>query len=237
MTKMRVQKFLAEAGFGSRRSCEEFIRSNRVTVNGQRVNLGQSIDPDIDEIRLDGERVNPIKKKIYILVNKPLGVLSSHVSQGGHPTVIDLVGLADRVFPVGRLDLDSEGLILLTNDGALTHKLTHPSFGHEKEYRVLLNRHPDPKQLTAWRRGIVLSGGQKTTPAIVRREQGAASKPWIRVILRQGFKRQIRETARTLGLRVVKLIRIRIGPLRLKNLEVGEWRYLRQDEIDALITK
>lgn len=235
VTKQRLQKFLADAGLGSRRKNEEYIRSKRVTVNGQIATLGQSVDPQEDVVTLDGERVEARERLIYIMLNKPRGVLSSTVSQGGRPTILDLVQVPERVYPVGRLDLNSRGLILLTNDGKLTHQLTHPKFGHEKEYRVLLNRRPDLSQLEAWRRGVVLPGGQRTARCRVRLIENSGPAAWVQVILRQGYKRQIRETAKLLGLSVQDLVRIRIGPLELNDLEIGAWRVLNKNELDALV--
>jgi 23S rRNA pseudouridine2605 synthase len=137
--------------------------------------------------------------------------------------VIELVGGTQRLFPVGRLDADSEGLLLLTDDGEAAQELTHPRYGHEKEYRVLLDRRPDDEQLAAWSQGVVLDDGQRTAPAGVRRE-GRGANAWIRIVMTEGRKRQIRRTAETLGLRVQRLIRIRFGPLRLGDLAPGEWR-------------
>jgi 23S rRNA pseudouridine2605 synthase len=234
MAQERLQKILARSGLGSRRACEEFIQAGRVTVNGRTAKLGEKANPAEDEIRLDGELVKVSEKKIYIMMNKPLGVLSSLKSQGGHQTVIDLLPIPQRVFPIGRLDLNSQGLILLTNDGELANKLSHPRYGHEKEYHVMLNRVPDIHQLNLWRRGVVLPDGSKTLPAIVKTRGKTAETPWITVVLKQGRKRQIRETAKVLGLHVRKLIRVRMGPLRLGNLKSGEWRYLSNEEVRKL---
>jgi 23S rRNA pseudouridine2605 synthase len=230
MPQERIQKILARSGLGSRRSCEEFIKAGRVTVNGMPVRLGEKADPEKDELRLDGELIRSQESLVYIILNKPLGVLSSRKSQGGHQTVVDLVDIPERVFPVGRLDLDSQGLILLTNDGNLANKLTHPKYGHEKEYQVLLDRLPDQKQLSIWRRGVTLEDGSKTSPAKVEKMGKSGEARWVRVILKQGKKRQIRETAKVLGLKVLKLIRVRIGPIRLGNLKSGMWRALTPDE-------
>ena len=142
--------------------------------------------------------------------------------------------LPDRIYPVGRLDFDSEGLILMTNDGDLANKLTHPRYGHEKEYRVLLARRPDDKQLQAWARGVVLEDGHRTAPAQVRFESTSGKGAWIRVIMGEGRKRQIREIGFLLGLPVVRIVRIRIGTLRLDNLKPRQWRYLTTQEVDEL---
>jgi 23S rRNA pseudouridine2605 synthase len=230
MPQERLQKILARSGLGSRRKCEEFIKAGRVTVNGRTIVLGGKADPQIDDIRLDGDSIQVQDQPVYIILNKPLGVLSSLKSQGGHRTVIDLIDISERVFPVGRLDLDSQGLILLTNDGDLANKLTHPKFGHEKEYQVLLNRPPDSKQITTWRRGVTLQDGVRTFPAKVEILGKSGESRWLRVILKQGRKRQIRETAMALGLKVKKIVRVRIGPIRLGNLKSGLWRPLTNDE-------
>ncbi len=228
---VRLQKVLAAAGVGSRRACEEMIREGRVTVDGHTATIGMSIDPETQQIRLDGARIKAAESPVYIAVYKPVGVLSSTVSQGGKPTILDVVNVPKRVFPVGRLDVDSEGLVLLTNDGGLTQELTHPRYGKEKEYRVLLDEPPTPEQLNRWRDGVRLSDGTRALAASVRPEGSGA---WVRVVMRQGRKRQIRDTARVLGLGVRRLIRIRIGSLRLGELKPGEWRSLGAEEIRSL---
>ncbi|UCF62418.1 MAG: rRNA pseudouridine synthase [Anaerolineaceae bacterium] len=232
MKSERLQKVLARSGYGSRRSCEALIKAGRVTINGQVAELGALADPEVDEIFVDGDQLKPPEKKIYIMLNKPVGVLSSLRSQGGKPTVDELVKSRERLYPVGRLDLNSEGLLLLTNDGELTNRLTHPRYEHEKEYRVLLNKIPDASQLESWRRGVLLADGSKALPADVWLENDQAS--WLRVVMRQGRKRQIRETARVLGLHVLKLIRVRIGTLKLGNLKPGQSRELSKNEIYKL---
>jgi 23S rRNA pseudouridine2605 synthase len=166
----RVQKILAKAGYGSRRACEEFIIKGRVTVNGQVATLGMKADPQVDRIELDGKTVNKPEPLKYIAIYKPRGVISAAKSPEGRRTVVDLVKEPGRLYPVGRLDADSEGLILLTNDGELTNKLTHPRYGHEKEYRVLVAVHPEEEQMATWRRGVVLEEGYRTAPTKVRLE-------------------------------------------------------------------
>jgi len=228
----KLQKVMAQAGYGSRRACERIIREGRVTVNGERARLGMRADPLLDQIVVDGDPLREAESLTYVLLHKPAGVLSSLTSQGGWPTVIDLVRVEARVYPVGRLDLESEGLVLLTNDGELAHALTHPSFAHEKEYRVLLDRRPNEVQLQSWRDGVTIAGLGQTLPAVVWLEE--PSEPWVHVILRQGMKRQIRETALKLGLRVERLIRIRMADLELGDLEPGGWRELSDPESENL---
>jgi 23S rRNA pseudouridine2605 synthase len=234
MSIERLQKILARSGLGSRRTCEVYIQSKRVTVNGKIAEIGEKADPERDESRVDGELVGASEKSVYLILNKPIGVLSSLKSQGGFRTVIDLVEIPQRVFPVGRLDLNSQGLMLITNDGELANRLSHPRYGHEKEYKVLLDRSPDENQIMLWRRGVVLPDGGKTLPATVKIKRSNGKLPWITVILKEGRKRQIRETAKVLGLRVKKIIRVRFGPIRLGNLKSGEWRFLTSDEVKRL---
>jgi len=191
----RLQKILARAGYGSRRTCEEFIRQGRVHVDGQVAQLGERADGHISLITMDGQPVVIPSEYIYIMLNKPRGVLSSSRSQGGHPTLYEYVNIDERVFPVGRLDLDSEGLIILTDDGDLTHRLTHPSYMHEKEYLVQLDQTPTNDQLQRWRDGLELPEGGITLPADVRMDIQEDNTMWIRIVLREGRKRQIRVSA------------------------------------------
>ena len=232
----RLQKILAHAGYGSRRACEDFITAGRVRVNGQLASLGQKADPTLDKITVDGKPIASSEALTYIALYKPRMILSTVESERGddRKTVRDLVEIPQHVYPVGRLDFESEGLVLMTNDGDLTNKLTHPKFGHEKEYRVLLARRPDYEQLDAWKRGIILEDGYKTAPVDVRFEGAQGKGAWVRVIMREGRKRQIRETCKQLGLPVVRILRVRIGSLRLGNLKPRQWRYLTMQEISEL---
>lgn len=229
----RLQKLLAQAGYGSRRACEEFIIAGRVRVNGQTAILGQKADLSVDKVTMDGKALPKPESLtyIYIALYKPRNVLSAAEGQDDREIVRDLIPVQGHLYPVGRLDYDSEGLILMTNDGELTNKLTHPKFGHQKEYRVLLARRPDDEQLSTWRRGVVLEGGDKTAPADVTVISTSGKGAWIRVIMGEGKKRQIREIGKLLGLPVVKIIRLRIGTLKLGNLKPRQWRYLTPDEV------
>lgn len=228
----KLQKVMAHAGLGSRRSCEDLIRSGRVSVNGQVAELGDRVDPQ-DVIAVDGQTIGPPEEYVYYALHKPAGYLSSTRAQGGNPTVMNLVDVEERVYPVGRLDLESEGLILMTNDGALTNQLTHPRYEHEKEYLVKLDREPAEPDLARWRAGITLPDGTAAGTAQV--ETAAERGPrWIKVIMTEGRKRQIRETARVLGYDVQRLIRVRMASVRLGNLPVGECRSLSGDEVVEL---
>jgi 23S rRNA pseudouridine2605 synthase len=232
----RLQKIMAQAGLGSRRDCEEYIQAGRVRVNGAVAVIGQKADPAVDTVTLDGRVIKPAEQKIYIALNKPRYVLSTVETEQGdsRQTVRDLIPITERLYPVGRLDFESEGLVLMTNDGDLAQKLTHPSHGHSKEYRVLLARHPDEEQLSTWKRGVVLEDGYKTQPAEIRTESLAGKGAWVRIVMREGRKRQIREIGAILGLPVVRILRVRIGNLLLGALKPGEWRYLTSTEIVAL---
>jgi 23S rRNA pseudouridine2605 synthase len=230
----RVQKILASAGYGSRRACEELILAGRVTVNGQSVHLGSKADVQKDQIKLDGKLIKPPAAFQYIALYKPRGVLSAVTSPDPRQTVIDLVPVNTKLYPVGRLDVDSEGLILLTNDGELANQLTHPRYGHEKEYHVLVASHPDEKQLAAWRHGVVLEDGYRSAPVLVEIVSHAGKGTWLNVIMKEGRKRQIRDTCRLIGLPVVSIIRVRIGNLRLGSLRSGQWRHLTPIEVNSL---
>ncbi len=232
--KERLQKILARAGYGSRRSCETIVAAGRVRVNGQVASLGDSADPGTDKIQVDGRLIQAFEPLVYIAVYKPRGVISAVSSPDPRPTVRSLVDVPEQIYPVGRLDVDSEGLILLTNDGDLANRLTHPRYGHEKEYRVLVARRPDEEQLNTWRRGVVLEDGYRTQPIQLTVENPAGKGIWLRVIMREGRKRQIRETGMLLGLPVVKIIRVRIGSLLLGNLRPRQWRSLTPQEVKAL---
>jgi len=236
MPQERLHKLLAQAGVASRRACEDLIRDGRVTINGQRATVGAAVDPAVDVVRVDGEVIALAQPRlVYIMLNKPAGVVSTAQaqSQEKRPTVLDLVGVEERVYPVGRLDADSEGLVLLTNDGSLTQRLTHARYGHQKVYRVLVDGAPTPEQLEAWAEGVILDDGP-TAPCQVSVARRLENSTWLEVIMGEGRKRQIRRTASAVGLRVQRLIRTRIGPLRLSGVEPGAWRYLTDDEVAAL---
>jgi 23S rRNA pseudouridine2605 synthase len=230
----RLQKLMAQAGLGSRRTCEELINAGRVSVNGKIALLGQKADPAVDRIMVDGIPLKSPQMYQYIALHKPRGVITAVKAQDARPVVRDLVNIPGTLYPVGRLDLESEGLVLLTNDGELANRLTHPRYQHEKEYRVLLATRPDNKQLETWRRGVVLEDGHRTLPARVTVEETQGQGAWIRVIMQEGRKRQIREVGAKLGLPVIRIIRIRIGSLRLGKLKPGEWRPLTEVEISSL---
>jgi 23S rRNA pseudouridine2605 synthase len=224
MPAERIQKLLAAAGYGSRRACEDYLTAGRVRVNGKVAKLGDKADPAVDKVLVDGEPL-VAEKRVYIMLNKPRNVVSSLEAQG-------------RLYPVGRLDAQSEGLILLTNDGELTNRLTHPRYGHEKEYSVFIVGELDYQRLDAWRRGIVIKdedgNSERTAPASVNIQKRTGEGTWLTVIMREGKKHQIRRVAETLGLAVARLIRVRMGALELGSLASGTWRALTNFEVRAL---
>jgi 23S rRNA pseudouridine2605 synthase len=225
---------MANAGIASRRASEELIREGRVTVNGATAELGMKADPEKDHILVDGRRVSSAEPLRYVALNKPRNVISTVTSPDPRPTVRDLVSLEGRLYPVGRLDIESEGLILLTNDGDLANRITHPRFGCEKEYRVLVPRNPDEKQLAAWRNGVVLEDGHRTGPAQVKIDSEGPRGTWLKVVMKEGRKRQIREIGDQLGLPVIRLLRVRIGTLLLGKLKPRQWRELTAREVAEL---
>lgn len=230
----RLQKILAQAGFGSRRSCEELIVAKRVRVNGAIAELGSKADAQVDKIMVDGRPIPKAAAPIYIALNKPRGILSDVDVNDPRKTVHDLVDVPGHLFAVGRLDYDSEGLMLLTNDGELANHLTHPRYGHEKEYRVLVASRPDEEQLAIWRRGVVLEDGYRTRAAMVTVDSQSGKGAWLRIVLKEGRKRQIREVGSRIGLPVERIVRVRIGTLHLGDLKLSEWRHLSADEVRKL---
>jgi 23S rRNA pseudouridine2605 synthase/23S rRNA pseudouridine2604 synthase len=226
---IRLQKHLAQAGVCSRREGERLILDGRVSVNGKVVTeLGTKVEPETDRISFDGKPVAGGEQAVYILLNKPPGVISSCRHRGGK-IVLDLVDIAERVYPVGRLDKDSEGLLLLTNDGRLHLSLSHPSFDHEKEYEVTTTRTLSDEDLRQMASGIRLSG-RVTRPARVRR----ISARKFRIVLQEGRNRQIRRMLGRLNHEAVRLKRVRMASLRLGALPLGSWRHLSAKEKESL---
>jgi 23S rRNA pseudouridine2605 synthase len=234
MGSERVQKILAQAGFGSRRECEKLISAGRVTVNGKTIKLGDKADGFTDSIQVDRKPIKMAHEKVYIALYKPRAILSDRDPSEIRRTIFDLVPKVGHIFAVGRLDYDSEGLILLTNDGDLANQLTHPRYEHEKEYQVQVVKRPDNEQLSIWRRGVVLEDGYRTAPCHVSVISGDDKDAWLKVVLREGKKRQIREVGNRIGLPVKRIIRIRIGTVTLGDLKPGAWRNLTMAEVSRL---
>jgi 23S rRNA pseudouridine2605 synthase len=226
---VRLQRVLAERGIGSRRVCEDMIAAGRVTVNGEIAILGRRVDAEHDAVEVDGEAIGIRPDLVYYLLNKPTGVITTAEDTHGRPTVLELVPGEPRVYPVGRLDMDTEGLLLITNDGALTHRLTHPSFGVEKEYLAEVQGELSDTELRRMRNGIELDDGI-TAPAKVGQPQPSV----LRITIHEGRNRQVRRMCDAVGHPVRRLVRTRIGPLRDPNLAPGAWRALTIDEVRAL---
>lgn len=225
----RLQKVLAATGWGSRRSCEDLIAAGRVTVNGDVAELGRRVDSEHDLIEVDGGPVGVKPGLVYYLLNKPRGIVTTAKDTHDRRTVIDLVPSEPRIFPVGRLDVDTEGLLLLTNDGDLTHRITHPSHGVEKEYLAHVQGRVTPGELRQLRDGVELDDGI-TAPA-------HASQPTpgvIRLTIHEGRNRQVRRMCDAIGHPVLRLVRTRIGPITDRSLRPGDWRELSTGERRAL---
>lgn len=225
----RLQKVLASTGWGSRRVCEELIAEGRVTVNGEVAALGRRVDAEHDLIEVDGAPVGVRPGLVYYLLNKPAGVVTTAKDTHGRKTVVDLVPSEPRVFPVGRLDADTEGLLLLTNDGDITHRITHPSHGVEKEYLVHVKGRLTAGQLRQLRDGVELDDGV-TSPA-----QASQPAPGIiRLTIHEGRNRQVRRMCDAIGHPVLRLVRTRVGPITDRSLRPGDWRELSTAERRAL---
>ena len=234
--QIRLQKILSQAGVASRRAAEKLIAEGRVSVNGVTVlEMGTKADPAADDIRADGRRVKGPERPRYVLLNKPAGYVSTRSDPQRRPTVIDLLrGLREYIYPVGRLDYDTEGLLILTNDGELAARLTHPRHGVERTYEARVAGIPDEHDLDRLRTGIPLDG-RRTLPAeadLLTRGKGAESV--LRLTIREGRKRQVRRMCEAVGHPVRALRRVRIGPISDRRLQPGEWRELTVQEIAAL---
>lgn len=232
---VRLQKVLAEAGVASRRAAEELIRAGRVAVDGQVVaELGFKVDPTRAHLTVDGRPVVPAGRKVYLLLNKPVGVITTARDPQGRPTVLDLVeGIGERVFPVGRLDFDTEGLLLLTNDGELANRLMHPRHHVPKRYLAEVEGRVAGETLRQLASGIELEDG-RTAPAEVRLLESGARGSLVELTLWEGRKRQVRRMLGRVGHPVKRLRRFAYGPLTLEGLAPGEWRELRPDEVAQL---
>ena len=226
-TQERVQKLLAQAGIASRRKCEELIKEGRVSVNGVLVGIGASASAD-DDIRVDGKKV-AFEEKVYIMLNKPVGVTSTVSDPHARRTVLDLVDVKQRVFPVGRLDKETEGLLLLTNDGELMQLITHPSHGVTKTYVVNTERAVSDEEIQKLRRGMVLEGKRVQVDAIERH-----APTFIELSIHEGMKHVVRNLFATLNHNVKRLVRVRLGPLNIGNLDTGKWRMLSPAEVARL---
>ncbi len=226
----RLQKVLAATGYGSRRIAEDLIAAGRVTVNGEVAVLGRRVDVDNDRVEVDGAPIGVRPDLVYYLLNKPVGVVTTARDTHDRPTVVELVPSSPRVFSVGRLDVDTEGLLLLTNDGDLANRIAHPSHGVEKEYLVEVDGGVvSPGSIRSLREGVVLEDGVTAPARVAQPEPGV-----LRVTIHEGRNRQIRRMCDAVGHRVVRLVRTRIGPISDRSLQPGTWRELTSDEWRAL---
>ena len=236
MNKIRINKYLASIGVASRRKVDQMVFEGRISVNGSPVKTsGFKVDPDKDKILVDGQKVlgRESNEKVYIALNKPKGVVSTTSDELGRKTLLDLVKITARVFPVGRLDQDTSGLILLTNDGELTQKLTHPKFETPKTYRVYLQGKVDEWQMNKLKNGVVLKDG-KTAPAEVEILEEKDNRTLLKITIREGKNRQVRRMCAAIKLNLLELKRVAIGKLELGELASGKWRYLTGEEVKFL---
>lgn len=235
----RLQRALARAGFGSRRACEELISAGRVLVNGHEATLGDRVDPSEDEVRVDGAKINVDPELRTFALHKPRGVTATMRDPHADRDLTRFLPKGVRVFPVGRLDRDTEGLLLLSNDGELAHRLTHPRYAIEKEYLAEVDRPPSKRQLSRLRRGVELDDG--IAKAVDARSAGgagervgASGRGGIRLVMVEGRKREVRRMLDAVDLPVRRLVRVRVGPIRLGRLRPGEVRELEPEDVRAL---
>ncbi len=230
----RVQKILSEIGIASRRKAEELIREGRVTVNGRIAQIGDRADPLQDRIKVDGRRVSASSPKVYILLNKPRGTVTTTDDPAGRKTVMDLLRIRKpRLFPVGRLDYDAEGFLLLTNDGELAHRLSHPSFRIPRTYQVKVKGKPTPEEIHKLSKGISLEDG-RTAPCRILPLRGTEENLWLEMVLYEGRNRQIKRMWEKLGYPVLKLKRVGFAGLVPGRLKPGEYRALQPGEVKKL---
>ena len=235
--RQRVHKIMAQADIGSRRKCETIIRQGRVRVNGEVIELGASADPATDVILVDGERILDGFEPLYIVVNKPKGVLSTNKAEKNddRPTIRELVDVPGHLFTIGRLDADSEGLMVLTNDGDIANRISHPRYEHTKTYKVTVRGKVSRNTVEAWERGIWLDDS-RTAACSVSVLQSTKRSTVLRLVMVEGRKRQIKRVAATLGHPVIRLLRTHIGQLGLGTLRKGAWYQLDEDEVSAMLT-
>lgn len=231
----RLQKFMASCGVASRRKCEELIAEGRVMVNGMTVTeAGRKIQPGKDQVELDGKVVGSVEKRVYVMLNKPVGYVSTANDQFGRPTVLDLVKeVKQRIYPVGRLDYDSQGLILLSNDGDFTYGLTHPQHNVDKTYIAVVAGKPTPQQINRLKKGVLVDG-YMTSPAKVQLTQEDRKNTMFRIIIHEGRNRQVRKMFEAIGYTVISLKRAAIGKLEIGSLAPGQWRHLKEQEVNEL---
>lgn len=229
----RIQKYMARCGVASRRKAEELVLEGRVKVNGQVINSVVSIDPDVDRVEFDGSVIKPEERKVYIMLNKPVGIITSAKDQFDRKTVLDIIKVEERVFPVGRLDFDTAGLIILTNDGDLAYRMTHPSREVEKVYLAEIAGIPTEDELERFRRGLEIED-YVTAPSKIRVLKEMARSSQVEITIHEGKNRQVRKMCDAIRHQVIRLKRIRIGSLGMEGLEEGNWRELTDIEVEYL---
>ncbi|SNX55406.1 pseudouridine synthase [Thermoanaerobacterium sp. RBIITD] len=230
----RLQKYLAECGIASRRKCEQLILAGLVKVNGLIIkNLGFKVNPDKDIVEYNNKIVKKIEKNIYIMLNKPIGYVTTVRDQFKRPSVIDLINIKERIYPVGRLDYSTSGLLLLTNDGELTYRLTHPKHEVSKTYIAKIKDIPDANKLKRFRSGLIIDN-RLTSKAEIDILKVEDNNAIVKIIIHEGRNRQIRKMCDAIGHPVITLKRIKIGDLKLGKLGIGNWRYLKTEEIEYL---
>ena len=238
MEEVRLQKYLAECGLASRRKCEEYISQKRVKVNGKVTELGTKINPEKDKITFDNKEINKIESKIYILLNKPIGYVTTAKEQFGRESVLDLVKVKERIVPVGRLDMYTSGALMLSNDGDFIYKVTHPKHEVEKTYTVTLTGIITDEETKRLRNGVeIKSEGYTTKPAKVKILKADQEKQITRleITIHEGKNREVRKMCEAVGKKVQALHRSKIGNIIVKDLKIGEWRYLDKKEIEKLL--
>ncbi|SHE41828.1 MULTISPECIES: pseudouridine synthase [Caloramator] len=231
--KERIQKYIARCGIASRRKAEELVLQGKVKVNGKVIKEIVTVDTEFDVIEVNGKVVKPEENKVYIMLNKPTGYITSAKDQFGRKTVVDLVDVKERIFPVGRLDYDTSGLLILTNDGEVANKLMHPSKEIDKVYIAEVEGVPTREEMERFKRGLKIED-YITAPAKIKLLKIRDKTSIVEVIIHEGRNRQVRKMCSAIGHKVLKLKRVRIGSLELGNLKEGEWRYLNSDEIEYL---
>lgn len=239
MLTIKLQKFLSQAGIASRRAAEELIKAGKISVNGQVAKIGHRVDPNKDTIEVEGKNISISENPRYFLIYKPIGVVSTTEDELGRKTVISLLPKEtvknSRLYPVGRLDLESKGLMLLTSDGALTHKLTHPRFGMPKTYHVLVDREPSYRALEHLEKGVMLKEGL-TAPAGVEMLDKSGKNQWLKITIHEGRNRQVRRMMERVGYETLRLVRTNLGPFSLSDLQGKTYRELSVDQIEQKLS-
>ncbi len=238
MNEIRLQKFLANNGIASRRKCEELILDGKITVNGKIAEIGTKINPETDQIKYNGKEIKNEKKEyIYILLNKPIGIVTTVADQFSRQTVLDLVKTDRRIMPVGRLDMYTSGALILTDDGDFIYKVTHPKHEINKTYIVTVKGAVVEKQIEELKKGVKIDDGYITKPAVVKILKIDSEKDIsrIEITIHEGKNRQVRKMCEAIGKKVIALHRSKIGDIDVKNLKIGTWRYLTQEEINKIL--